>query len=58
VCVVTGTGETISSASRSAYTAVRKLKVCGSMMYRNDIGQLGENIERLQKHGYAAGLTY
>lgn len=57
VAVCTGSGETISGAARSAYTAVKKLKVCGSMMYRNDIGVLGDKIERIQKHGFAAGLT-
>lgn len=58
VAVVVGCGETISSASRSAYAAVRKLDVAGGKMYRNDIGALGDKLERIQRNGYAAGLTY
>lgn len=59
VAVVTGIGETISGARRSAYTAVKKLKVVGSMMFRDDIGQkLSEKIPQIQKHGFATGLTY
>src|SRR5262249_46028690 len=59
VAVVTGCGETISSAGRSAYAAVKKLKVVGNMMWRNDIagGKLLDKIPNLQKHGYATGLT-
>ncbi len=58
VAVVTGKGETVSSAGRSAYAAVRNLKVCGGMMYRNDIagGKLPSKIQTIQKHGYATGL--
>lgn len=56
VAVVTGTGDSLNGASRSAYASVRRLKVCGSMIYRNDIGDIGEQVQRVQKHGFATGL--
>lgn len=59
VAVVTGCGETISGARRSAYSAVKKLKVCGSMMYRSDIGvRLRERLPTIQRLGFATGLAY
>jgi phosphoribosylamine-glycine ligase len=57
VAVVTGTGDTINGASRSAYAAVRKLEIAGGKMFRNDIGELGEKLTNVQKHGYATGLS-
>jgi phosphoribosylamine-glycine ligase len=57
--VVTGSGQTINGAQRSAYAAVKRLKICGSAMWRNDIGErLRDKLEGLQKHGYATNLTY
>lgn len=60
VLVVTGTGETITGARRSAYAAVDKIKIPNSPSYRLDIGRskLVTNLARIQKHGYANGLTY
>lgn len=60
VVVVTGTGETITGARRSAYAAVRKIKIPGNIMYRTDIGKsaLVEQLPKIQRHGYARGLAY
>lgn len=59
VAVVTGCGETVTGARRSAYAAVKKLKVVGNMMFRTDIGaaKLPKTLPSIQKHGYATGLT-
>ena len=60
VMVVTGTGETITGARRSAYTALDKIKIPGNPMWRTDIGRgkLVETIPRIQALGYASGLSY
>lgn len=60
VLVATGTGETITSARRSAYSAVRKVSIPNSPSYRLDIGRskLVENLPKIQKHGFAKGLIY
>ena len=60
VLVVTGTGETITGARRSAYAAVGKIKIPNSPQWRLDIGRskLVENLPRIQEHGFAAGLSY
>jgi phosphoribosylamine--glycine ligase len=60
VAVVTGTGETITGARKSAYSAVKKIKIPNSIGYRLDIGRgkLVENLGKLQKHGFARGLSY
>ncbi len=59
VCVVTGTGDTISAARRSAYNAVNKLKVVGNPMWRTDIGsKLSRQLGKIQAHGYAKGLEF
>lgn len=60
VCVVTGVGETITGARRSAYTACKKVKIPNSPGYRLDIGRskLVENLEKIQRHGFARGLSY
>lgn len=55
VCVVTGTGDTITGARRSAYAAVKKIKMPADPFYRPDIG--GSRVQRglsaIQKHGFA-----
>jgi len=60
VAVVTGTGENITSARRSAYAAVKKIKIPNSPGYRLDIGRsrLVEALPGIQKNGYAKGLSY
>lgn len=60
IAVVVGTGETITSARRSAYAAVKKISVPNSLGYRLDIGRskLVENLPKIQKHGYAKNLSY
>jgi phosphoribosylamine--glycine ligase len=60
VLVVTGTGETITGARKSAYAAVRKIRMPLPPQYRCEIGKgkLVDNLEIVQKHGYAKGLTY
>lgn len=58
--VVTGTGDTISGARRSAYAAIEKIHAPNSPFYRTDIGRtprLVAGIPAIQIHGYAAGLT-
>lgn len=57
VACCTGTGDTLNGASRSAYAAVRALKICGSKMFRNDIGDIGEQVAKIQRYGFATGLT-
>ena len=59
VCVVTGKGETISSARRSAYAAVKKIQMPADPFYRTDIGvRLKGKLEEIQKHGYATGMSF
>jgi phosphoribosylamine--glycine ligase len=55
VCVVTGTGDTISGARKSAYAAVRKIKMPADPFYRTDIGvRVTRVLPDIQKHGFAA----
>ena len=60
VLVATGTGETITGARRSAYSAIKKVKIPNSPFYRTDIGvgRLQKQLPELQKMGYATGLSY
>jgi len=60
VLIATGVGDTISGARRSAYAAVKKVKIPNSPMWRTDIGagRLVKQIPELQKLGYAKGLTF
>jgi phosphoribosylamine--glycine ligase len=58
VLVCTGTGSTISGARRSAYSAIKKIKIPNSAFYRTDIG-LGRMVKQLPKlhaMGYATDL--
>lgn len=59
VAVVTGTGETISGARRSAYTTVKKISLPADPFYRTDIGvRLREALPEIQKHGYARNFRF
>ena len=59
VAVFTGTGETISGARRSAYAAVKKLKMPNNPFFRIDIGvRLQKQLPGIQRHGFATNLTY
>jgi phosphoribosylamine---glycine ligase len=60
VCVVTGCGDTITSARRSAYAAVKKIKMPADPFYRTDIGRarLVEGLPLLHKHGFAKEFRY
>ena len=57
--VVTGTGQTISGARRSAYAAIKKVKIPNSAFYRTDIGagRIPAQLPKLQAMGYAKGLV-
>ena len=60
VMVVTGTGDTISSARKDCYTAVKKVKIPNSMFYRPDIGagRMKRQLPDLHKNGFAKGLEF
>lgn len=60
VLIATGTGETITGARRSAYSAIKKVKIPNSPFYRTDIGvgRLKKQLPELQAMGYAKGLSY
>ncbi|MBR8093782.1 hypothetical protein KDX09_30930 [Burkholderia cenocepacia] len=60
VLIATGTGESITGARRSAYSAIKKVKIPNSPFYRTDIGvgRLKKQLPDLQQMGYAKGLSY
>ncbi len=60
VLIVTGCGETITGARRSAYSTAKKIKMPGNLMMRTDIGKAKfvEALPRIQRHGYAPGLAF
>lgn len=60
VLIATGNGETISGARRSAYSAIKKVKIPNSPFYRTDIGagRLKKQLPALQAMGYAKGLEF
>lgn len=60
VYVATGTGETITGARRSAYSAIKKVRMPNSPGYRTDIGvgRLLKNIPLIQRHGYATDISF
>jgi phosphoribosylamine--glycine ligase len=61
VFVATGTGETITGARRSAYAAVKKVKIAtNDCQYRLDIGRgrLIEQLATIQRLGFGTGLSY
>jgi phosphoribosylamine--glycine ligase len=55
VAVVTGTGDTITGARRSAYAAVKKIQMPANPFYRPDIGsgRMVKGLPAVQKHGFA-----
>ena len=58
ICVVTGTGDTITGARRSAYSAVKKIKMPADPFYRTDIGsgRMAIGLPACQKHGFATNF--
>lgn len=60
VLVACGTGETITGARKSAYSAIRKIRVPNSPFYRLDIGRgrMVEQLPKIQAMGYAKGLSF
>lgn len=60
VLVVTGLGDTITGARKSAYSTIKKIKIPASPGYRTDIGgdSLVKNLPKLQAMGYAMGFKY
>lgn len=58
VAVVTGCGATITGARRSAYSAVKKIKMPGSPFWRTDIGsgRINAGLPAIQAHGFATGF--
>jgi phosphoribosylamine--glycine ligase len=58
VLVCTGTGESISGARRSAYSAIKKVRVPNSPFYRTDIGhgRLVKQLPKLHQMGYGLGM--
>jgi len=59
VCVITGTGDTITGARRSAYAAVKKIHMPADPFYRPDIGagRISERLPAIQKHGFATNFS-
>jgi phosphoribosylamine---glycine ligase len=59
LAVVTGTGETVRAAARSAYKNVKNLSIPASPFWRNDAGQrLRKDLPKLQQHGFAQGMEW
>jgi len=58
IAVITGTGDTITGARRSAYTAVKKIRMPNNPFYRTDIGvgRMVKGLPRLQKLGFATSF--
>lgn len=59
IAVVTGTGETVKGARRSAYAAVKKIRMPNDPFYRPDIGggRVVAGIPEIQRHGFARGFV-
>jgi phosphoribosylamine--glycine ligase len=61
VLCVTGTGETITAARHSAYSAIRKIKLASNdPEYRLDIGKgrFVKQLPEIQRHGFAKGFRF
>jgi phosphoribosylamine-glycine ligase len=59
IMVVTGTGETVSAASRAAYKVAWQVRMPSNLMFRTDIGdRLRKDLPRLHKLGYAREVDY
>jgi len=54
IAVITGVGETITGARRSAYSTIRKIKMPANPFYRTDIGagRLTKELPKLQSLGF------
>jgi phosphoribosylamine--glycine ligase len=58
LCVVTGTGKSVTRATTRAYDTLQELHV-PNMIYRDDIGEkLEEEIPKLQAHGIATDWSF
>jgi phosphoribosylamine--glycine ligase len=59
VAVVTGTGETVRGARRSAYAAAKKIVIPNDPFHRPDIGagRVRDGIPQIQKLGYAKNFV-
>lgn len=59
VLIATGVGDTVQKARAAAYRVVGRIEMPVSPPYRIDIGQrLSRDLDRLQTHGFARGLSY
>jgi phosphoribosylamine--glycine ligase len=59
VLIATGTGDTVQEARRRAYAAIERPHMPSEPFWRPDIGQrLRRDLEALQRHGYARGISY
>lgn len=59
VGVAVGVGDTVRVAARGAYKVLDKVSMPCSPFWRDDIGKrLQQELPRLQKHGFARGMTY
>src|SRR5208337_2095348 len=57
--VITGSGGTVSTAAKNAYSVARSIDFPSNVMYRTDIGKrLKAELPVLQKHGFAKGMVY
>ena len=59
VMVVSGSGRTVTGATKAAMDRVWGLKWPSNVMFRTDIGRrLEEQLPELQRHGFAEGMKY
>jgi phosphoribosylamine--glycine ligase len=59
VCIVTGTGNTVSAARGQAYRTAERVQFPIKAQYRIDIGsRLSRQLDQLHGHGFAKGLGY
>lgn len=60
VYVATGIGETITGARKSAYAAIKKVRIPNDPQYRLDIGKgrVVRQLEQVQRLGYAKGFRF
>jgi phosphoribosylamine--glycine ligase len=58
IAVVTGCGDTITGARRSAYAAVKKIKMPNDPFYRPDIGvgRVAKGLPQIQRLGFATNF--
>jgi len=59
IIVLTGVGDSITSAKDMAYENVKKVKLGNDPQYRTDIGnRCEEGLKKLKKHGYCMNWKY